>query len=131
LIVKSLLARLLLALSLTVNSVAVLAGGLPGMAVIANPASQEMSCDQAQPQQLHSFQVQNGAEECGRTCCQHPTRHSSCSTQHVCVVQHNTFYVAQSALNLGQPVGHHVPDTRVIAVPDFKLPPENPPPIHS
>jgi len=124
---KALLTRLLLALSLTVNSVAVLASGLPGMELTAYPATQEMSCDQARQQQLDSFRPHNGAEDCGQSCC----RHSTCSAQHLCVAQHNTSYVAQSALKLGQPAGHHAPDDMTFAVPDFKLPPENPPPILS
>jgi len=105
----------------------VLASGLTGMEAFTSPASEEMSCDMARQQAAAAFQMQQDAENCDRTCCQY----STCSTQHVCNAQHSNFYVAQSTLNLGQPVGHLAPDARMTAVPEFRLPPENPPPIHS
>ena len=124
---KVLLARLLLALSLAVNSVTVLAGGLSGMGAFTNPANEQVSCDMARQQASPPFQAQQDAEDCDRTCCQY----STCFLQHVCTVQHSSFYVAQSAPDLGRPADHLAPSDGTTAVPDFRLPPENPPPIHS
>jgi len=127
LILKVVLARLLLALSLTANSVAVLAGGLDGIEIAANPARGMINCHSSVDKHAPGFQMQHDGVNCSKPCCDE----SACSMQDICIVQHSAVYLAQTAPDFRHPVVHHGRDARLTAVPDQKAPPENPPPIHS
>lgn len=124
---KRFLTRLLLALSLVFNSVAVLASDFHDVGFNPNLTTTETKCDPAEYQQTLGLSSEPGGENCEKPCCED----SACAMQRICIVQHNAFFVAQAALRFSHPIEHRVRNIIVAAVPEFKLPPENPPPIHS
>lgn len=124
---KRFLTRLLLALSLVFNSVAVLASDFHDVGLTANLTTTETKCDTTEYQQTLDLASQHDSENCEKPCCED----SACTMQRICIVQHHAFFVAQAALKFSHPIENRMRDVTVAAVPEFRLPPENPPPIYS
>lgn len=115
-------AKLLLALSLVINPVAMLAGDFHEV---------EMKTDQFA--KMTSRQHEESSEptphdntNCEMPCCED----ADCSEQGICFIQYNTDVVAQKTLRFSPPFEHGKWGTTIAVVPDRELPPDNPPPIH-
>ena len=123
---KSLLTKLLLALSLVANPVAVFASDFHSAEVTARQTMEETKCDPTERQEIHSQQAQHDSENCEMPCCED----SACSMQGICLVQHNPCFVIQTPLRFSHPTEYRGRDAMIAVVPERKLPPENPPPIY-
>jgi len=123
---KSLLTKLLLALSLVANPVAVFASDFNSVEMTANQTLEEKKCDPTERQETNSQQAQYDSENCGMPCCED----SACSMQGICLVQHNPCFVIQTPLRFSHPIEYRGRDAMIAVVPERKLPPENPPPIY-
>jgi hypothetical protein len=122
----SLLTKLLLALSLVANPVAVFASDFSSVEMTVSQAMEETKCDPAEIQDAHSQQAQHDSENCEMPCCED----SACSMQGICLVQHSSFFIIQTPLRFSHPIEYRGRDAMIAVVPERKLPPENPPPIH-
>lgn len=123
---KSLLTKLLLALSLVANPVAVLASDFHNVEMKANGTMEETKCEPTEYQENLRQPTQHDSENCEMPCCED----SECSMQGLCIVQHNSYFVTQKALRFNHPREHRGWDAFIAVVPDREHPPENPPPIH-
>ena len=122
---KSFLTKLLLVLSLVVNPVAVFASDFHDVGTNANLTMDETKCD------LMEIQEDPGQPALHRENCEMPfCEGSECLMQGICIVQHNSNFVIQTPLRFSHPVQHHEHDSFIAVVPERKLSPENPPPIH-
>ncbi len=122
---KRSLIKLLLALSLVVNPVAVLASDFQDVEIQSNQSIEEVLCDAADLQDLHSQTEQHDDTNCEMPCCED----SECTMQHICIVQHYSDFTLHKTLRFNHPNQHLDWDGFVAVVPNRKLPPENPPPI--
>ena len=122
----SLLTKLLLALSLVANPVAVFASDFSSVEMMANQTMEETKCNPTERQDAHSQQAQHDSENCEMPCCED----SACSMQGICLVQHNSFFIVQTPLRFSHPNEYCGHGAMIAVVPERKLPPENPPPIH-
>ena len=122
----SLLTKLLLALSLVANPVAVLASDFHDVGVNANRTMEEIKCDPMELQENPGQPTQHDSENCEMSCCED----SECSMQGICIIQHNSDFVTQKALRFNHPLENRGRDAFITVVPDREQPPENPPPIH-
>ena len=122
---KSSLTKLLLALSLVVNPVAVLAGDFQDVGIQSNQSIEPEPCDATDSQYLHSQLEQHDDTNCEMPCCEG----SECTMQHICIVQHHSDFTLHKTLRFNHPNQHLDWDGFVAEVPDRELPPENPPPI--
>ena len=123
---KSLLTKLLLALSLVANPVAVFASDFHSVEMTADQTMEVTKCDPTERQETPSQQAQHDSGNCEMPCCED----SACSMQGICIVQHNSYFVIQTPLRFSHPIEHHGRDAIIAVVPERELPPENPPPIH-
>ena len=123
---KSLLTKLLLALSLVANPVAVFASDFHNVEMTANQTMEETKCDPTEFQNNFSTPTQHDDENCEMPCCEG----SECTMQGICIVQHSSYFVTQSALRFSHPITHLDLDAFIAEVPERDPPPENPPPIH-
>jgi len=122
---KRSLIKLLLALSLVVNPVAVLASNFHDVEIQSNLTVKDALCDAADLQDLHSQLAQHDDSNCEMPCCED----SECTMQHICIVQHYSDFIIHKALRFNHANQHLDWDGFVALVPNRKLPPENPPPI--
>ena len=123
---KSLLTKLLLALSLVANPVAVFASDFHSVEMTADQTMEVTKCDPTERQETPSQQAQHDSGNCEMPCCED----SACSMQGICIVQHNSYFVIQTPLRFNHPIEHRERDAYIAVVPERKLPPENPPPNH-
>ncbi len=122
---KRSLIKLLLALSLVVNPVAVLASDFSDVEIQSNQSMEEIHCDVVDLQDLNSQLKQHDDTNCEMSCCED----SECTMQHLCIVQHYSDFTLHKTLRVNHPHQHLDWDGFVAVVPNRKLPPENPPPI--
>lgn len=123
---KSLLTKLLLALSLVANPVAVLAGDFHDVEMKANHTMEETKLDPAGHHEGLHQATQHDGEDCDMPCCEN----SDCAAQEICIFQHSSYFVTQRALIFNHPISHLDRDAFIAVVPERKFAPENPPPIH-
>ena len=123
---KSLFTKLLLALSLVANPVAVFASDFHSVGMTANQTMEETKCDPTERQETNIQQSQHVSENCEMPCCED----SACSMQGICLVQHSPCFVIQTPLRFSHPIEYLGRDAMNAVVPERKLPPENPPPIY-
>lgn len=123
---KRSLIRSLLALLLVVNPVAVLASDFHDLKIQVNQTTEEVPCHPVEQQERHSEPPQHDNTNCDMPCCED----SECSEQGICLIHYNSDVVAQKTLKFYHPIKQRGWDASVAEVPDRKLPPENPPPIH-
>ena len=124
---KSLLTKLLLALSLVVNPVAVFASDFHDEGTRANQTMDETKCDPMGTQENLGQPAPHDSENCELPCCED----SECLMQGNCIVQHNSNFVIQTPQGFSHSIEHHGRDAIIAVVPERKLPPENPPPIQA
>jgi len=105
------LAKLLLALSLVANPVAVLASDFHTVEMLTDQATQEAPCH----------------PDCEMPCCEN----QDCSENCDCVLQYSTALFDQKIPKLKKSTGLCFQKMQMTAVPDRELPPESPPPIYS
>ena len=122
---KRSLAKLLLALSLVINPVTVLATDFHDVEMQANHTVKE-----AQGHNLDQFEkiqdsTQQHSSDCEMPCCED----SDCSDQGICFVQYNSDVVAQKIQRFSLPTAIRGWGASITMVPDRELPPDNPPPI--
>lgn len=122
---KRLLTKLLLALLLVLNPVAVLASGFHDVAMTMDQMSAEAPCHPADHSSNFSEPSQHDGSNCEMPCCED----SECLEQGICIIQFNSDVVAQTTLRFSPPFEHCGWGAFSIVVPDRELPPENPPPI--
>ena len=109
--------KIVLALSLVTNPVAVLAVDSHDLEIGTNQAVQVI------PGQT----IDNHLTDCEMPCCED----SECiMTPDICIMQHGLDFVVQKVLRLNFPTGHYYWIDSLFAVPDRELPPDNPPPIN-
>lgn len=109
--------KLVLALSLVINPVAVLAVDFHDLEIAANQAMQVI------PGQT----VEHDRTNCEMPCCED----SECiMTPDICIMQHGMDLVVQKMLRFNLSTGHYYWIDSIFAVPDRELPPDNPPPIN-
>ena len=114
---KGSLIKLVLALSLVINPVAVLAVDFHDLEIAENQAAQVI------PGQT----TQHDRTDCEMPCCEE----SECTmTPDICIMQHSMDFVVQKVLRFNLPTAHHGWIDSIFAVPDRELPPDNPPPIN-
>ena len=123
---KSFRTKLLLALSLVANPVAVFASDFHSVEMTAGQTIEVTKCDPTERQEIPSQQAQHDSGNCEMPCCED----SACSMQGICIVQHNSYFVIQTPLRFNHPIEHRGRDAYIAVVPERKLPPENPPPNH-
>ena len=123
---KRSLIKLLLALSLVVNPVAVLASDFQDVEIQSNQSIEEVLCDAADLQDLHSQTEQHDDTNCEMPCCED----SECTMQHICIVQHYSDFTIHKTLRISHSNQHRDWGGFTVEVPDRELPPENPPPIN-
>lgn len=119
--------KLLLALSLVINPVAVLASGFHDVEMKADQITKVASRHDADQQEESSESTPQDNANCDMPCCDD----SDCSEQGVCFIQHNSDVVVLKALRFSPPLEYGKWGTSIVVVPDRELPPENPPPIHT
>jgi len=124
---KSFLTKLLLALSLVANPAAVFASDFHSVEMTVNQTMEVTKCDLTEHQENLNQLNRHDSENCEMPCCED----STCSMQGICIVQHNSVFVIQTPLRFSHPIEHRGWDAYIAVVPERKLPPENPPPIHS
>lgn len=117
--------KLLLALSLVINPVAVLAVDFHDMEVGANQTLAEFPHDTADQPERQSQTAQHDDVNCEMPCCED----SECGMQDICFIQHNSDFVTQKPLNLGPPISYQDWCVAIALIPELDLPPDNPPPI--
>jgi hypothetical protein len=123
---KRLLTKLLLALSLVANPVAVLAGDFHGAEMEMHQASNNTSNRATGQDEVPGEQSPHDKTDCAMPCCED----SECSDQEHCIIQHSPAVVAKLALNNAPPLLDRGWGIFITEVPDRELPPESPPPIH-
>ena len=123
---KYLLTKLLLALSLVANPVAVLASDIESVGTQPSQTVKEASHDVADLHDLHSQLEQHDDADCDMPCCED----SECTMQHTCVVQHYLDLIIHKALRFSNPSQDPGWGIFTALLPDRELPPDNPPPIH-
>ena len=123
---KASLTKLLLALSLVANPVAVLASDFHNVELKANWTTEETKCDPSELQETLRQQARHDSESCEMPCCED----SECTMQGICIVQHSSYFVAPRVLSFNHPIEDRGWDSYVTVVPELELPPEPPPPIH-
>lgn len=117
---------MLLALTLVINPVAVLASDFNFGNLRMNRTMEVTECDPAKHQENSGSQVHHDDEKCETSCCEG----SDCTMQGICIIQHNTYFVATKTLRFNPSTEYHGRNAYVAAVPELDLPPEPPPPIH-
>ena len=123
---KRSLTKLLLALSLVINPVAVLASDFHDVEMKGDQITKMASSHHADQQEESSEPTPHDNTNCDMPCCEE----SDCFEQGVCFIQHSSDLMAQKALRFSPPLEYGQWGTSIAAVPDRELPPENPPPIH-
>ena len=123
---KSLLTKLLLALSLVANPVAVLAGDFHDVEMKANQTMEESTPGPAGHHEAPHQATHHDSENCDMPCCED----SDCAKQEICVFQHSSCFVAQRALIISHPLNLLDRDAFIAVVPERKFAPDNPPPIY-
>lgn len=118
--------KLLLALSLVINPVAVLASDFHEVEMKADLTTKVSSRHHITQEEVLNNPTPHDNVNCEMPCCED----SDCSEQGICFIQYNSDVVAQNALRFSPPLEHGIWGTSIAVVPDRELPPENPPPIH-
>ena len=123
---KDSLIKLLLALLLVVNPVAVLASGLHDLNMQVDQTMEVEPCHQVDLHESTNDLPQNDGSDCEMPCCED----SECFEHGICIINYNSDLVAQKSLRFHLPFGKRSWSASIAMVPDRGLPPENPPPIH-
>ena len=122
---KRLLTKLLLALLLVVNPVAVLASDFHADDHAGSNAAEMAVCHSADEKSELESQTQHDNTDCEMPCCQEV----SCLSQSTCVIHFGSALLAQQAVRLYSTIGHSHWDSLISNIPERELPPDNPPPI--
>jgi hypothetical protein len=123
---KRSLIKLLLALSLVLNPVAVLATDFHDVENQTNKTTEEAPSHPSDKEMDHGDPTQPESSDCEMPCCED----TNCMEQGTCVIQYSSAVLAQLLVKAMLSVSPQVWDALVTAVPERELPPENPPPIH-
>ncbi len=123
---KRSLIKLLLALSLVLNPVAVLATDFHDVENQTNKTTEEAPCHPSDKDMIPGDPTQPESSDCEMPCCED----TDCMEQGTCVIQYSSAGLIQSVIKARLSVSPQAWDALVTAVPDRDLPPENPPPIH-
>ena len=123
---KRSLTKLLLALSLVINPVAVLASDFHDVEMKADQIIKIATRHDTTQQEKFNESTPHDSTNCETPCCED----SECAEQSICFIQYNSDFVAQKTLGFSPPIVHCGWGAFVIEVPDRELPPENPPPIY-
>lgn len=122
---KRSLAKLLLALSLVVNPVTVLAGDFHDVEMQVNHVTKATQGHTLGQHEKNAEPTQPDSSICEMPCCED----SDCSDQGVCFVQYNSDLVVPKTLRFNLPTEIRGWSASITMVPDRELPPDNPPPI--
>lgn len=124
---KILLTKLLLALTLAINPLSVLAGNFHHHhEVIVNDSGKTLNCSSSDHLEYAGQQEQPDSEDCEPSCCED----AECATQEVCTGQQHSFFTSPIPLIFDHSNRDRGWSTHVFDVPERELPPEPPPPIH-
>ena len=124
---KILLTKLLLALTLTINPLSVLAGAFHHHhEVKANDSGKALTCSFSNHQEYADQQERPDSEDCEPSCCED----AECATQEVCTGQQHSVFTSPIPLIFDHSNRNRGWNAHVFVVPERESPPEPPPPIH-
>ena len=120
------LVKLLLALSLVLNPVAVLAAGFHEISTQLTQVTEEAPCHPSGDQKELSEPVAPESNGCDLPCC----AEMDCVEQGDCVLHHSSAVLLKNQLKIFLPISYRNRADPIALVPDVDIPPDNPPPIH-
>lgn len=120
------LAKLLLALSLVLNPVAVLAAGFHEISTQLTQVTEEAPCHPSDDQEDLSEPIAPDSNGCDLPCC----AEMDCVQQGDCVLQFTSAVLLKNQLKIFHPVSYQDQADLIALVPEVDIPPDNPPPIH-
>ena len=120
------LVKLLLALSLVLNPVAVLAAGFHEISTQMTQVTEEEPCHPSGDQEEMSEPIAPESNGCELPCC----AEMNCVEQGDCVLHYSSAVLLKKPLKIFHLNSHRNRADTVALVPDVDIPPENPPPIH-
>jgi hypothetical protein len=124
---KDKLTQLLLALTLVINPVSVLAAGSPGAGTFFSPAMVHSSDHPADRSLAHQSSIQQTDLACDMPCCDD----NRCIENDVCSNQYNPVALIPQ-VGVKAPGGEHIGwGIHFDRVPERFIPPDNPPPIEA
>lgn len=123
---KRSLTKVLLALSLVMNPVAVITSDFHDVEMKADQTTQKAPHHPTEQQETFSEPAPHDSTNCEMPCCED----SECSKQGICFFQNNSDVVTQKALRFSPQTAIRGWGASITMVPDRELPPDIPPPIH-
>ena len=120
------LIKLLLALSLVLNPVAVLAAGFHEIGTQMAQATEEAPCHPSDDLEELSEPIAPESNGCDLPCC----AEMDCVEQGDCVLHYSSAVLLKNRLKIFHPISYRNRADSIALVPEVDIPPDNPPPIH-
>ena len=120
------LVKLLLALSLVLNPVAVLAAGFHEISTQMTQVTEEAPCHPSGDQEEMSEPIAPESNGCDLPCC----AEMDCVEQRDCVLQFSSAVLLKNQFKIFHLISYRNRVEPIELVPDVDIPPDNPPPIH-
>jgi len=120
------LVKLLLALSLVLNPVAVLAAGFHELSTQMTQVTEEAPCHPSGDQEELSEPIAPESNGCDLPCC----AEMDCVEQGGCVLHYSSAVLLKNPLKIIHLISYRNRADPIALVPDVDIPPDNPPPIH-
>ena len=120
------LVKLLLALSLVLNPVAVLAAGFHEISTQMTQVTEEAPCHPSGDQEEMSEPIAPESNGCELPCC----AEMDCVEQGDCVLHYSSVILLKNLLKVFYPIPYRNRADTIALVPELDIPPDNPPPIH-
>lgn len=120
------LVKLLLALSLVLNPVAVLAAGFHEIATQLTQVTEEAPCHPSGDQEELLKPIAPESNGCDLPCC----AEMDCVEQGACVLHYSSAVLLKNQLKIFHPISYRNRADPIALIPDVDIPPDNPPPIH-
>ena len=120
------LVKLLLALSLVLNPVAVLAAGFHELGTQLNQVTEEAPCHPSDDPEEMSEPIAPDSNGCDLPCC----AEMEGGQQGDCVLHYSSAVFLKNRLNIFHLTSNRSRADAIALVPEVDIPPDNPPPIH-
>lgn len=120
------LIKLLLALSLVLNPVAVLAAGFHEIGTQMAQATEEAPCHPSDDSEELSEPIAPESNGCDLPCC----AEMDCVEQGDCVLHYSSAVLLKNRLKIFHAISYRNRADSIALVPEVDIPPDNPPPIH-